>query len=233
MGFLSKVGDIISNAPTLALAAVPGLGGFLGQESANTANAQQASQQMDFQREMSNTAHQREVADLRKAGLNPMISGMGGSGASSPSGASARMENSMAGMSELASSAMQLASLKKDLELKDDQIKLTRANEKKASHEGAIAEVEERNADMIQRAREGDPTLLGDNKGHTNVPRYYKDLIKAQEKQNRASAKQSDYDSKVIEMDSDLVIPDAILKRLPSVLAPANSARKILTPRGN
>jgi len=141
MGFLSSItkgiSSVFNSAKEIAspITDMLGDGGWgsvisagsslLGGQNANVSNAKQASNQMDFQERMSNTAHQREVRDLAAAGLNPILSGTGGVGATTPSGASATIQDAVTPSITTGLAAKKLSQDLKTAKLNNDNQELT------------------------------------------------------------------------------------------------------------
>nr|WAE43590.1 MAG: DNA pilot protein [Microviridae sp.] len=241
--------DIISNPAVIGgavgtLAGGP-MGGMLGASignslnsaqgvaDTNAANQQMSQNQMDFQERMSNTAHQREIADLKAAGLNPMLSGTGGSGASAPAGSSATMMNEKPDFSHAISTAFEAKNLQNTLEVSEKNKSLLDKQISKASEETRIAAAARKDAEATQDFRQPE-TQVGNNAA-TLDQSYYKKKIDAELAALRAAktdsnATASENAQRQYNADMDKKYPGLNygLKKVESLIAPISSAKQLI-----
>lgn len=98
--------------------------GLLGGYIQNQYNSEQVANQEGFQMTMSDTAYQRQVQDMKAAGLNPMFA-VGSGGASSPAGSVAQQTSPI---STGLQGAQQAQSMQNAAQNQDNQNKTTTAD---------------------------------------------------------------------------------------------------------
>lgn len=211
----AAAGSVVPGVGTLVGGAIGGTLGLIGGLASNSANkqiareanafsAKQAEKQMQFQRDMSNTAYQRSMADMKKAGLNPMLAYQQG-GASTPSGAigsvtAAKVENAI---TPAIATALEVRRLAKEIKAVDSQTDLNNATalaqKNQAQLSATNAKVAEKNAKVL-------------------------DL------QMPAIGSRAVVDTRQAEMDNKLLNYDNVTKRVHQGLGMANSAKDLINP---
>lgn len=125
---------------------------------ANVFNREEAEKNRKFQAQMSNTAHQRSMQDLKKAGLNPLLAAT--NGASTPGGSMASaqtttVENELSGAIASAMDAkrlsLEMAKNKQELKNMESTNELLKSQKRKTDVDATVATKEIPKADAVNR----------------------------------------------------------------------------------
>lgn len=226
-----------------ALGAIGGIAGGLinshSQRSINNKNinearrAEQASQafareQMSFQKEMSNTAYQRATADMKKAGINPMLAYMQG-GASSPQGASgsaqmARLDSERMGdaLTSGINSAIDTTRLKKELKETDSRISLQDAQKTQSKAQASLQ-------NSLKTQSEAQASLLNTSaKKQAEEIKNIKKTGKILSHQEKVIGTKAAFDIDKTKLDHKMLNYDAINQRVQSGLGTLGTAMGIM-----
>jgi len=202
---------------------------FLGGERANSANKSLSRKQMRFQREMRNTQYQAAMADMRKAGLNPILAYKTG-GAGTPSGTSAVMQNSVAaGVDAFNSVTNSAATYKKlDPETRLIEQKIDESNSQAAlnDEQKKVTAVEIKNRQQQRKLIEAQAAVQRQQEYGLQIDNSARALDLAV----RAAGQKALMNRQKIESNrSFLQVIDAYVDRIGRMLGGAGSAKKIFT----
>lgn len=211
---MAWIGAAIAGAATLGAGVVSALQNASAAADANAANKEIAKGQQDFQERMSGTAYQRSMADMRKAGLNPMLAFSQG-GASTPSGSTTKVESTRPGDAVAAvgpaiNSAMEAGKLTQEIKQSDAAIQLNRAQETNAQADAALKVVSAQ-----QTQQQTKLSKIEEKKAIAELP-----TKKAQAKAEEATAK----------IDEKAAIIDGIMKRVEQGVGIVGSAFDAINP---
>lgn len=182
-------------------------GSLLGGLMQNASSAKAARDQTAFQQEMSNTAHQREVRDLRRAGLNPILSA--GAGASAPPGAMPMIKDVLG---ETVNTALDAVRVKKEISQVDSQRELNTQMGKTQETQQLLNQVS-----AVREANAGKKLDLENQINEAKLP-----AVKAQSELNK---KQAEIDTKLLKYDN-------IINRVDQAIGIGNSAMDLVRPKG-
>lgn len=209
------------------------LGNIAGSLFTNSANAQmnketmafnaaEAQKNRDYQTQMSNTAYQRAVADMKAAGVNPMLAISQG-GASSPSGSTAsagtmqRMDDALGRGLSGAMDALRFQNEKKQMQAEVDKkvqdTKTAAATEKNIQADTVLKD----SLDMTQQA------IRAREQANAKTA-FYESQARAAELAPRIT--QATVDQGKAEIDAKAVGLDAFLQRIGNVLGMSVNARR-------
>lgn len=192
-------------------------------QQANSTNLQIARENNAYSSHMANTAHQRQVADLKAAGLNPLLSANGGASSPNPSAVSvqATPNSSHAGVSAALrnglTDSVSLMNTQKDLQQKDANLALTRmqTHAQEAQRELSASSALKNFNDLQQPERDG---------YHSGTRRSaYESKLAAEIAENKLHEMRSRTDQAMHKFDSTN-------KRIQAGLGTASSAIDVINP---